>query len=244
MGAPRLVSATHSDPWTTVSRSADQTMTIGRVLASRVGRGDVIALFGPLGAGKTQFVRGLAAGLGIDSHQVASPTFVFVREYPNPGGGPVLVHIDAYRVNGPTDCESIGWEVGGGELAREAVVVIEWADRMGDALGDDHLQIRFAHEDEHTRRLSFVCRGAWMGRSRAIRDALATVNDHGSVEPGCAHGADARCPICGAGTTPEDPSFPFCSPRCRTIDLGRWLDGKYLISRPLAGRQKRDGRRE
>ncbi len=218
-----------------VSDTAAQTARIGTVVARHVVSGDVIALVGPLGAGKTQFVAGMADGLGIDVRQVSSPTFVLVHEYAAPGGKTVLMHIDAYRITSAADLESIGWEPGGGELADDAVVVVEWADRIADELGDDHLRIELEHVSEQARRVTLMAHGRWIDQMAKLCCDLEHLKCHDSPEA-AAPQRTSRCPVCKGDVQPDDPFFPFCGERCRTIDLGKWLKGNYAISRPLEQR--------
>lgn len=113
----------------------------GESLARRLNAGDFIALDGELGAGKTTLVRGLARGLGIDPHLVASPTFVTMQTY---GGGRMpLVHIDLWRMRHPDDLETIGWD----ELltTSRAVIVVEWASRFEAALPAKRIDVRLEH---------------------------------------------------------------------------------------------------
>lgn len=119
------------------SRSPEETFEAGRRLGACLdAQGGSVALVGPLGAGKTVFVRGLAAGLGVDTRLVASPTFVIVNEYPS--ARRPLVHVDLYRVADASELEATGfldW------LAPGAVVAVEWADRIPEALPPDHLEV-------------------------------------------------------------------------------------------------------
>jgi tRNA threonylcarbamoyladenosine biosynthesis protein TsaE len=142
--------------------------------------GDVIALEGELGAGKTQFVRGLAEGLGLDARQVSSPTFVMVQEYDVPAHAPaehadngetVLIHIDAYRLRSADDRASIGWEGDGGSMREGAVVAIEWASLMGEALPSDRLDVRIEHEPEG-RLIALLAQGQWRARMQKVADAI------------------------------------------------------------------------
>jgi len=208
------------------STSVDQTVALGEALGKLARAGDLIGLVGELGAGKTQFVRGLARGMGLDESAVSSPTFVMIQEYGAETDGVALVHIDAYRLSSVDDLESIGWDasslLAGGEMRQSAVVVIEWADRLKDLLGEDYLLVAFAHEDEHTRLISATCRGSWRDRSAS-----------GGLPGGAVSPRQSMCPICGAAVQEHAPSYPFCSDRCKTIDLGRWIDGRYFVSRPL-----------
>lgn len=162
--------------------NAEATMGIGRALGACCVVGDVVALDGELGAGKTQFVRGLAEGLGFDPRQVSSPTFVIVQEYDrrNPSdrdragdAAEVLVHIDAYRLRSAEDLASIGWEGDGGSMREGAIVAIEWASLMGSGLPADHLSVRIEHEHGDGRRLSLIAHGRWVPRMAQVRSALA-----------------------------------------------------------------------
>jgi tRNA threonylcarbamoyladenosine biosynthesis protein TsaE len=103
--------------------SEQETAAAGRDLASTLHAGDVLLLTGDLGAGKTAFVRGLAAGLGIEPAEVSSPTFTLIQEYR--GGRLVLRHIDLYRLS-PPEVDDLGLD----DLIDEGgVVAIEWPDR-------------------------------------------------------------------------------------------------------------------
>jgi tRNA threonylcarbamoyladenosine biosynthesis protein TsaE len=215
-----------------VSDSAIQTARIGAVVAQHALSGDVVALVGPLGAGKTQFVAGMADGLGIDTARVSSPTFVLMHEYAPTGGKTVLVHIDAYRITSAADLESIGWEHGGGELTDDAVVVVEWADRIADELGDDHLRIELEHVGEQARRITLIARGRWVDRVAKLCGDLERLRGNDNSETSASK-RTGRCPTCQGDVRSDDPFFPFCGERCKTIDLGKWLKGNYVISRPL-----------
>jgi tRNA threonylcarbamoyladenosine biosynthesis protein TsaE len=88
---------------TAVTSSEDETVALGEALSRQLRPGDVVTLDGPLGAGKTRFVRGMAIGLGHDPAQVSSPTFVVAHEYATPGARAILIHVDAYRLSGDDD---------------------------------------------------------------------------------------------------------------------------------------------
>ena len=106
------------------SESEDDTRAIAVTLAADLTAGSVLLLSGDLGAGKTAFVRGLAAGLGISSDEVTSPTFTLVHEYR--GGRLPLIHVDLYRLD-RADLDDIGLDE---DLAARGVVAIEWAERL------------------------------------------------------------------------------------------------------------------
>jgi tRNA threonylcarbamoyladenosine biosynthesis protein TsaE len=120
------------------------TEALGERLAAGLGAGDLVVLSGPLGAGKTVLVRGLARGLGV-AGPVMSPTFVIAREHrPLPGGAGVpLVHVDAYRL-GSTGAD-IAAELDDLDLdtdLAEAVVVVEWGEGVAERLSARHLLVR------------------------------------------------------------------------------------------------------
>ncbi|MBI1728119.1 MAG: tRNA (adenosine(37)-N6)-threonylcarbamoyltransferase complex ATPase subunit type 1 TsaE [Candidatus Rokubacteria bacterium] len=106
-----------------VSRSAQETQALGERLGGRLGGGDVVACVGPLGAGKTCFLQGLARGLGVMTG-VTSPTFVLVNHY---RGRLPVYHVDAYRTGSLTELVDLGLEE---MLHGEGVTVVEWADKL------------------------------------------------------------------------------------------------------------------
>jgi tRNA threonylcarbamoyladenosine biosynthesis protein TsaE len=139
-------------------RGAEDTLAAGRCLGRVTGNaGLVLALAGSLGAGKTVFVKGFAAGLGIDPNRVASPTFVLCHEYAAPDGR-TLAHVDLYRVNGVQELEEAGFldlqEPG-------ALLAVEWGDRFPEALPRDRLDMGLSREAQSPdeRRLIAVARG-------------------------------------------------------------------------------------
>src|SRR6185369_11587791 len=112
------------------SGSPDETLAIAESLARSLPGGSVVHLHGELGAGKTQFVKGLARGLGLDADRVVSPTFTLVHEHrATREGGLGLVHVDLYRVNDPAEATELGLD----ELpGASAIAAIEWPERLGD----------------------------------------------------------------------------------------------------------------
>ncbi len=127
-----------------------QTWRCGRLLGGLLRAGDVVALSGALGAGKTQFVKGLAAGLDVPAEEVvSSPTFVLMREH---AGRLRLYHLDAYRLHHVDELLALGWE----ELLDEpgAVVVLEWADRVPNAIPPTAWRIEIEHLSESSRLLT------------------------------------------------------------------------------------------
>jgi tRNA threonylcarbamoyladenosine biosynthesis protein TsaE len=133
-------------------RTPDDTEALGERLAAGLGPGDLVVLSGPLGAGKTVLVRGLARGLGVVG-AVTSPTFVIAREHrPAPGGAGVpLVHVDAYRLGFATD---VAAELDDLDLDTDldaAVVVVEWGEGVAERLAARHLLVRLDRRDDDVR---------------------------------------------------------------------------------------------
>ncbi len=134
-----------------VSNSADETIEFGRQIGSRLKGGEVFALAGTLGSGKTHLIKGIAAGAaGDDEDQdnVNSPTFVIVNEYV---GRLHVYHIDAYRLEATSEFDMLGFD----DYCRpDAVVLIEWADKVEQSLdGVDLINVELSHEGETNRRI-------------------------------------------------------------------------------------------
>lgn len=158
--------------WQGSTFSVDQTLDVGSVVAQFMKPGDIIALEGDLGAGKTQFVRGLARTIGVDERQVSSPTFVLVHEYEGDFGKPILVHLDAYRLTGPEDLESIGWDESQGGFGKDVVVAVEWATRMLEWLGNDVLLVTLTHMGEEERFIEIQAQGRWIEVAEDLKKTL------------------------------------------------------------------------
>jgi tRNA threonylcarbamoyladenosine biosynthesis protein TsaE len=133
------------------SQSPQQTIEVGRRIGQKIKGGEVIAVCGPLGSGKTHLIKGIAEGAGAkDSKQVTSPTFVIVNEY---SGRFDIYHIDAYRLNSVADFEMLGFD---DFCYSRSVVLIEWADKIESALRDiDYIRISLEHAGE-TQRLIHI----------------------------------------------------------------------------------------
>lgn len=125
----------------------EATRSAGRSLAPLLAAGDVIALLGDLGAGKTCFSKAAISALcGVDEDEITSPTFVLVREYE--GQGAAAIHMDAYRLEGAFDLENLDLGLGSG-----AVAFVEWAEKVEEALPAERLVLELEHH-EGGRRLS------------------------------------------------------------------------------------------
>ena len=131
-----------------ISNSVEETERIAAEYAAGLKAGDVLFFRGDLGAGKTAFVRGLAAGLGIAPETVSSPTFTFVKEYR--GGRLPLAHFDMYRVGSADDLYSIGFfdYIGG-----DAVVAVEWSENIEGFVDIPHATITIAHGEGDEQRI-------------------------------------------------------------------------------------------
>lgn len=126
----------------------DATARLGGLLGESLFPGALVALIGPLGAGKTTLVRSLALGLGADGRAVTSPTFVLIQEYL---GRLPIYHFDAYRLASAREFNDLGaqeyFESGG-------VCIVEWADRIEDSLPREHLRLEFTVTGESSRRVA------------------------------------------------------------------------------------------
>ena len=136
------------------SQSVDDTYYLARKFAQSISKGNVIALIGDLGTGKTTFTKGLAKALGI-LENVGSPTFKLVSEYV--GTDSVLYHIDAYRLEGSKDFLNIGGEEY--LTTEDGITVIEWADIISDILDDDVIQVKFARIQNNSEARQIEIRG-------------------------------------------------------------------------------------
>jgi tRNA threonylcarbamoyladenosine biosynthesis protein TsaE len=142
------------------SRSPAETRALARGLAAAFGaEGGVVSLEGALGAGKTEFAKGIAEGLGLDPALLASPTFTIAQELPLPArsGAPRrLVHADCYRLAAPEELEAAGLE---DWLEPGTALVAEWGDRFPAALGPERLEVSIRECDDGSREISAHARG-------------------------------------------------------------------------------------
>lgn len=139
----------NNNEWIILSDSPSRTQEIGRQIGELLAPGTCVALTGQLGAGKTEMVKGIAAGAGVAGDVVVnSPTYVIVNEYP---GRVYIHHIDAYRLGGAEELEAIGIDE---MLAGEGAVLIEWADRVPEVLPPDCLYISIEHTGGDERHIT------------------------------------------------------------------------------------------
>ncbi len=139
------------------------TFEIGRALGRLLRGGEVLALSGPLGAGKTQLVKGVAAGLDVPADEpVVSPTFVLVREY---AGRLRLWHLDTYRLGDVEELWSLGWDE---LLDAGGVVAVEWADRVAPAMPPEAWWVHLSHKGPQERGLRLVLPGVASGAAAVL----------------------------------------------------------------------------
>ena len=159
--------------WTVVSSSSRATMGFGKRLGRLAQGGEIIGLVGELGAGKTCFVRGFAAGAGVGREAwVRSPTFTLINEYQ--GRLPVY-HIDLYRIGQPNEIEALNLRE---YLYGDGVSLIEWFERLPADEVDDYLEVNIAHADGAKRKITFAAHGERYER------IVATLQERASGEPG------------------------------------------------------------
>jgi tRNA threonylcarbamoyladenosine biosynthesis protein TsaE len=136
------------------SHSELETSALAKRLSGSFNAGDVIVLSGPLGSGKTVFVKGLAEGRGIEEAAVSSPSFGFVNEY---RGEAPIYHFDLYRLKNLDELYEIGWDE---YLQRDGVVVIEWGERADGLLPERYYKIDFSIVSDDERQIELALVGA------------------------------------------------------------------------------------
>ena len=144
------------------------TAALAAEVAAHAHGGDVIALSGPLGAGKTSFARGfIEARMGAPrlDQEVPSPTFMLVETY-QPAQGPTIWHFDLYRLESPDDAYELGIE----DAFADGIALIEWPERLGGLLPRDHLGIALASGATETARIATITPSpAWAGRIAGLK---------------------------------------------------------------------------
>jgi tRNA threonylcarbamoyladenosine biosynthesis protein TsaE len=132
---PITLADKHAEPWLFAARHEDDTESLGRAIGTGLAQGGLVALIGPLGAGKTRLAQSIAAALGADRRTVNSPTFVLIQEYVAPVP---IFHCDAYRLRSVDEFLDLGVDE---MFESEGVCLVEWADRVTPVLPADRLQI-------------------------------------------------------------------------------------------------------
>jgi tRNA threonylcarbamoyladenosine biosynthesis protein TsaE len=128
-------------------------MELGKKLARLLKAGEIVCLFGQLGAGKTVFTKGIALGLGIERREIVSPSFVLIREYRNKIS---LYHFDLYRLHSPKDIFALGYEE---YFYNDGISVIEWAQRLKYLLPAEYLKIEFKIAGKTKRKIKISAKG-------------------------------------------------------------------------------------
>jgi len=136
------------------THSAAETRELGQNIGRLISQPITLALIGDLGSGKTAFVQGLAQGLDVPAdYYITSPTFTLINEYP---GRLALIHVDLYRLETVRDLEDIGLDE---LLYDQAVLAIEWADKLTDNLTDSCLSLQFEIIDDEYRKINLIAYG-------------------------------------------------------------------------------------
>ncbi len=137
-----------------ITSSTEQTEELGSIVGALLEPGDLVCLYGDLGAGKTHFSFGIAQGLEVREQYITSPTFTFVNEYE---GRIPFYHIDLYRLKDPSELEGIGFEE---YIDSDGATVIEWAERAEGMLPGEMLSVYLSDVSETSREIGFFAEGA------------------------------------------------------------------------------------
>ena len=136
------------------TQSTSETIRIGKGIGSFLRSGDVVALAGDLGTGKTQFIKGLAAGMGVGKPTyISSPSFTLINEYP---GKVAFYHIDLFRLRSEKEAEELGLEE---YFQSEGITAIEWADKIPSLLPKENLWVHIHYTGKNTRSIEMIPKG-------------------------------------------------------------------------------------
>src|SRR5580704_16251000 len=162
---PITLADKHGEPWLVAARDEDDTESLGRALGKGLAEGGLVALIGPLGAGKTRLAQSIATALGADRRTVNSPTFVLIQEY---AASLPVVHCDTYRLRSVDEFLDLGID----EMFEEsAVCLIEWADRVASVLPADRLQVDIEVAGPTARTFRITALGTRSARALATARA-------------------------------------------------------------------------
>jgi tRNA threonylcarbamoyladenosine biosynthesis protein TsaE len=135
-----------------ISNGPDETRDIGHRLGKRLCPGDVVGLYGEMGAGKTIMVKGIASAFGIDDRKIASASFTIIAEY---NTTPRFTHVDLYRIEKDAELDEMGlWE----QIGADNISVIEWAEKAERGLPEDAIRVRFKSFGGNTREITIEVR--------------------------------------------------------------------------------------
>lgn len=203
--------------------SLDATAQLATDLAAVLRAGDIVRLNGEMGAGKTTLVRSIAGARGVDPNAVSSPTYVLMNIYDTGDDRPPIAHLDCYRLSSADELDALGWDrVTDGA----SIILIEWAERIEDALPEHTARIDIETIGEHARLFTLSIPESW---------------EHRSGFPGLEVRPDTTCPITGKPVPGDSPTWPFADARARLADLHGWVTEKYTISRPIDQRDLEEG---
>jgi tRNA threonylcarbamoyladenosine biosynthesis protein TsaE len=160
-----------------ISDSRERTLETGRLIGEILEVGDVVALIGELGSGKTCLTQGIAKGLGVaDNVPVVSPTFTLINEYP---GKIPLFHLDVYRLSGPRDLEDMGYEE---YFYGSGIIVIEWAEKVRGILPEKTLFVSMRYIDENIREMIVEGPGDKIQKLEEVLNLHSSHQGAGNVE--------------------------------------------------------------
>lgn len=142
-----------------ILRDLDASLNLSRRLAEVTRPGDVIALSGPLGAGKTSIARGLLAALGLEG-EAPSPSFAIVQPYEPPEVRFPVLHVDLYRIDDPAEAEELGLD----DARHDSLLIVEWPERLGAAAWQDALWLSLDVAPDGARALTAKVPSAWKDR--------------------------------------------------------------------------------
>jgi tRNA threonylcarbamoyladenosine biosynthesis protein TsaE len=147
---------------------ADETFVFARAVGEKLQEGDILALSGELGSGKTCFTGGLARGLGVsENYQITSPTFTLINEYP---ARHRLFHFDVYRLNSYSDLDDLGYDE---FISGKGVVVIEWAEKIAAIIPKTAIFVNFEYIDENKRKITIK------GPQQRLKEIFADLKNGG-----------------------------------------------------------------
>ncbi|QIG80055.1 tRNA (adenosine(37)-N6)-threonylcarbamoyltransferase complex ATPase subunit type 1 TsaE [Stakelama tenebrarum] len=146
-----------------ILRDLSESLALGETLASLARPGDVITLSGPLGAGKTSIARGLLAALGLEG-EAPSPSYAIVQPYDPPETRFPVLHVDLYRIEDPGETEELGLD----DARHDALLIVEWPERLPDSAWRDALQLSLTPSPDGTRSLTAKVPEAWRARWQSI----------------------------------------------------------------------------
>lgn len=197
------------------SPSDEATHALGAGIAHLLRPGDVLAISGPLGAGKTALIRGIALALGVPASSVSSPTFVIANVYAIPAPRiPAItsfIHVDAYRITDPSELENVGWDrlfSASGEALGAAVAAIEWPERIPQAISPAAPRLTLEHVDASTRLITVQVPPQW-----SLRPDFDLLSQRPPIQ----------CPVTRRWVAPTARTYPFFDERAQAADLYRWI---------------------